>query len=558
MPAELEIMKLTIKETRTVEKREITLERDHRVSRLVSRVESGAQAFCQVLEQNPIGFLASLSLLYFGASITLAYWKLMWFDELCTYFIADRPNSAAIWSTLASKTGPMPPTFYLLTRFSQQWLGHGHIAIRFPELVGFLVASLCLFYFIRQRTDTLYGLVGMLAVWTTGAYPFAYEARPYALVLGFCGLALVCWQAATEREQRSWALLGLFAACGGAVASHYGAVMLVFPLALGELVRSIARRKIDWPVWLAFCGAGLPLLVFLPLLRASISSYGQAMWSRPQAGSILECYAKLLSTAGHPLAAVLCALAIWRAVRAKESFTVRVRRTGSMPLWEIAAAIGLLLLPAIGLLQAILVTNQITPRYVMPMVMGFGILVAILAYENLGDDAVGGVLIVALLLAGWGSHVRREYLAIRLVADQVQAVYLAAAQQPGGLPIVINDGDLYLQLEHYTPVEFSSRLFYLVDPDAARKYSGTDSDDLILLGYSRFVPLNLRRADAFLQSGRPFLLYTSPKGWLLPVLRDEGAKIELVSIANGYTLCRIEPHQTLTGVAAEKSSLINF
>ena len=190
-----------------------------------------------------------------------------------------------------------------------------------------------------------------------------------------------------------------------------------------------------------------------------------------------------------------------------------------MPLWEIAAAIGLLLLPAVGLLQAILVTNQITPRYVMPMVMGFGILVAILAYENLLDDAVGGLLIVALLLAGWGSHVRREYLEIKPEGDQVQALYRATAQQPGELPIVINDGDLFLQLQHYTPAEFSSRLFYLVDPDAARKYSGTDSDDLILLGYGRFVPLNLRRADSFLQSGRPFLLYASPKGWLLPVLR---------------------------------------
>jgi len=194
----------------------------------------------------------------------------------------------------------------------------------------------------------------------------------------------------------------------------------------------------------------------------------------------------------------------------------------------------------------------------MPMVMGFGILVAILAYENLLDDAVGGLLIVALLLAGWGSHVRREYLEIKPEGDQVQALYRATAQQPGELPIVINDGDLFLQLQHYTPAEFSSRLFYLVDPDAARKYSGTDSDDLILLGYGRFVPLNLRRADSFLQSGRPFLLYTSPKGWLLPVLRNEGAKIELVSIANGYTLCRIQPNHAMTGVADEKSTLLNF
>jgi hypothetical protein len=504
--------------------------------------EKSARSFCRVLERSPIGFLAGFSLLYFSASVTLAYWKLMWFDELCTYHIAALPSAAAIWSTLASRTGPMPPSFYLLTRFSQEWLGPSHFAIRFPELIGFLAASLCLFHFIRRRTNALYGLVGMLAFWITGAYPFAYEARPYGLVLGFCGLALVCWQAATENVRRSWALLGLFAACAGAVGSHYGAVMLVFPLALGELVRSISRRKVDWPVWLAFCGGGLPLLVFLPLLRASISPYGLAMSTRPQANSILRCYTELLSMAGHPLAAILCALAIWRTVRARGILTGRVSRLSSMPLREIAAAIGFLLLPVIGVLQAVLVTDQISPRYVMPLVMGFGILVALLAYENLRDDAVGGLLIAALLLAGWGSHVRREYLRLRPEGDRVQAFYRAAAQQPGGLPIVINSG-WFFQLAHYTPAEFSSRLVYLLDPDAARESSGTDTVDLCLLGYARFLPLNLRPADPFLRTGRPFLLDAPSDGWLLPVLQSEGAKIELVGIAGGRMLYRVEPNQ---------------
>jgi hypothetical protein len=538
-------MNLIIREIRTVEQRKITPERDHRVSRLVSSLEKSARTFCRVLDRNPIRSLSGLSLLCFGVSVTLAHWKLMWFDELCTYFIAGLPNTA-IWSTLASGTGPMPPSFYLLTRFSQQWLGPTHFAIRFPELIGFLVASLCLFHFIRRRTSALYGLIGMLAVWISGAYPYAYEARPYGLVLGFCGLALVCWQAATEHMRRRLALVGLFAALAGAVASHYGAVMLVFPLALGELVRSISRRKVDWPVWLAFCGAGLPLLVFFPLLRASIRPYGLAMNSRPQAGSILECYTELLSIAAHPFVTILAALAIWRAVRARGMLRRLVIRSSSMPLWEIAAAIGLLLLPVVGLLQAVLVTNQITPRYVMPLVMGFGILVALLAHENLYDDAVGGLLIVALLLAGWGSHVRWEYLRIRPEADRVQALYRAADHQPGSLPVAIDEGDRFFQLVHYAPAEFSSRLFYLVDPDAARKYTGTDTVDLCLQGYGRFLPLNLPPVDSFLRARRPFLLYASSKGWLLPVLRNEGAKIELVGIASGYPLYRIEPNQAAT------------
>jgi hypothetical protein len=465
----------------------------------------------------------------------------MWFDELCTYSIATLPNAAAIWSKLASGTGPMPPSFYLLTRFSQRWLAPTHFAIRFPELVGVLIASLCLFHFIRQRTSAIYGLIGMLTVWITGAYPFAYEARPYGLVLGFCGLALVCWQAATGDVRRRLALVGLFAACAGAVASHYGAVMLVLPFALGEVVRSISRRKVDWPVWLAFLGAGLPLLVFFPLLRTSIAPYGVTMWSHPHASSIVECYTELLSIAGHPFAAVLGLLAIWRVMRARAIVTRVLVRTSAMPIWEITTAIGLVLLPFIGVLQAVFVTNQITPRYVMPLVMGFGILIAVLARENLCDDAVSGLLIIGLLSAGWISHVRCEYLTIRSEADRVQALYLATAQQPDSLPIVINDGNRFFQLVHYAPTEFSSRLIYLIDAEAARKYGGTDSVDLCLLRYGTFLAFNLRPADSFLGDGHPFLMYESSSGWLLPTLQNNGATIEVLGSPGGHTLYRIYP-----------------
>jgi hypothetical protein len=66
-------MNLMSREIRTVEQRETIRERDHGFSRFVSRLEKSARSFCWVLERNPIGFLAGFSLLYFSASVTLAY-----------------------------------------------------------------------------------------------------------------------------------------------------------------------------------------------------------------------------------------------------------------------------------------------------------------------------------------------------------------------------------------------------------------------------------------------------------------------------------------------------
>jgi hypothetical protein len=72
--------------------------------------------------------------------------------------------ASAIWSKLASGTGPMPPSFYLLTKFSLKWFGTTEVAIRFPELIGFLVASLCLFHFVRRWTNAVFGIVAMLTL----------------------------------------------------------------------------------------------------------------------------------------------------------------------------------------------------------------------------------------------------------------------------------------------------------------------------------------------------------------------------------------------------------
>ena len=77
-------MKLMSVEIRTVEQGEKIAERDHGFSALVSRMEKSARSLCRALERSPIGFLAGFSLLYGSASVTLACWKLMWFDELCT------------------------------------------------------------------------------------------------------------------------------------------------------------------------------------------------------------------------------------------------------------------------------------------------------------------------------------------------------------------------------------------------------------------------------------------------------------------------------------------
>ncbi len=525
---------------------EIAAETQLRLGRFISKAEAGAERFSGLLDRRTNWFLAALFLLYIAATVPLAGLKLMGLQELFTYSIVGLPSASRIWLALASRVGPMPPTFYFVTRFTQDLLGASHIAIRLPELAGFWLASLCLFHYVRHRTGALYGLVAVMALWITGAYPYAYEARPYALVLGFCGLALVCWQQAAERVHRRPALLGLFAALAGAVSSHYGGVMLLFPLGLGELVRSISRRKVDWPVWLSFCGVLLPLLLFLSLLGGSISSYGVAMWSRPTLGAVLSCYVDFLSSATLTLAAVLATVALWRVLPPARADSYRIRRAQPIPLHEIAAAVGLLVFPFVCLLQALLVTHQIAPRYAIPLVMGFAILFGFAAYQSFSGDAANGLLLVLILLAGWGTHLWSEAASARKTAKASQQFDALATRHDSGLPIAIADGTRFFQFVHYTSPRTSSRLCYLADPALAHQYTGSDTLDLDLLEYSKLTSLHVIEARPFLRTRAPFLLYVPPDqwqwDWILSALNDSTAQIQFVDMTHDGTLYRVVPN----------------
>jgi 4-amino-4-deoxy-L-arabinose transferase-like glycosyltransferase len=83
-------------------------------------------------------------------------------------------------------------------------------SLRIPEMLGVGVAALSVYWFARRHTSPVTAAAGAIFLLCTYAYQFAYEARPYDLVVAFSGLALVAWQRATEESRaRGGALAGV-------------------------------------------------------------------------------------------------------------------------------------------------------------------------------------------------------------------------------------------------------------------------------------------------------------------------------------------------------------
>ena len=252
------------------------------------------------IEQRWPYLLAPIIVLFLAVTLVLDAKRPLWNDELFTLYISRQSSLRGVWNALLTGAEQLPIFFFVLVRLSTGILGNSPLALRLPETLGFLTMNVCTFTFVRRRVPACYGLVAFLFPAVTDAYYFAYEARPYGLVMGFCALAMLCWQSAAEPSRRSLSLIGtaVFLAC--AVNCHYYAVLLLFPFGLAEIVRYLEAKRFDWAMYLAIVFPLVTLVLSLPVIRAA-SHYSSHFWAKPSWTSLISFYSNLLIPAGFAL-----------------------------------------------------------------------------------------------------------------------------------------------------------------------------------------------------------------------------------------------------------------
>jgi hypothetical protein len=244
------------------------------------RPQRALPAFIRPLAARRALFPVAFTAVYAVTSCIVAARRPLWNDEVYTYDFARAHGVTGLWRALETGADQAPPLSYLLTGISVDVFGRGRLPIRLPEILAYLVFCLCSYVFVARRTNELYGLIATVLPALTVAGYYASEARAYALVLAFASLALVCWQAAAAGRRRRLATIGLALALALATSSHYYGVLVVVPLAVGEIARSLARRAVDRSMWIAFAFSFLPLAAFIELVRGA-RRYATDFWGKP-------------------------------------------------------------------------------------------------------------------------------------------------------------------------------------------------------------------------------------------------------------------------------------
>lgn len=510
--------------------------------RLPLQLHGLVEGLADQVERRKVWFLAGFSLLYFAITCLLASYKLLWNDELYTLYISRPASLSGVWAALLTGAEQLPPLFYVITRASLALFGANELAIRLPEVIGFWVMSVCLFRFVSRRAPAVYGLLAMLFPLVTGAYYYAYEARPYALVLGFGALALLCWQSATEKGNPMLPLTGLALSLAAAVSCHYYAVFILLPLAFGEAVRSLSLRRINWAVWLALGMGATPLVGFLPLIQRA-KAYSSIFWGKPAWMSIPNFYIFLLAPAILPLVTMLVLAALYPAAYG-------LRRRGhraytAPPLHEVAVAFGFMVIPVITVTLAKLVTGAFTDRYALPAVIGFSVIVAFGAYSLLHDRAPLAA-ILTLSLCGFFLAIGERSLSAHVTVRKVrtQADKLLTAEGLSDLPIAVADQHAFMILTYYGSPDIVPRLVYLASPSASIRHLGHSSVEKGLLDLRPWFPVKVEEYETFIASKKPFLVYGSASNslnWLFSELTTADLRIELLGRRDDTFLFLVTP-----------------
>jgi hypothetical protein len=514
-------------------------------SGLLSGLEKSAERLTLLLSRHRRLLLVLCTFAYGYLTWHRASRKLFWFDELVTIHIAGLHNLTLIWNALMKGVDFNPPLIYILTWFSQAIVGNGHVGARLPAILGFWVFCLCLFRFVSMRSTALAGFISMAFPLITPAYWYASEARSHSAVLGFCGLALVCWQTATSRsDRRFWPAFGLFASLTCALLTHGYAFLLFIPLTAGELARSIRGKRVDWAVWSALGASSVVALISLPLLISARSHLGVGVQLPASIATLLNTYDWLFGPTTSLLITILALICADYGTRRRRA-TVASDRAGpahGFEWYEWTALFAFLTIPFFTYLAARLSGAPMVGRYSLAVVAGAACLVGMIASKR----ATIGLIVLAFLSAQVAREFRSfvrgitmkepssQYITLSTSIEDFKQKYRGIADVAPRLPIVLVDSLDSPPIFYYASPEIVPRLVYLKSEEYENNLVEKTYQALQLCCKA---PGRIASLPEILATNNSFLVYsTVPYFFKIEQLARGGGKVSVEALRGEYGL----------------------
>jgi hypothetical protein len=445
----------------------------------------------------------------------------MQFEEVVSYWVAkSAPGLGALYANLLTGVDNHPPLDYSLRHLSMRLLGDSPLVYRLPSLAGFAMGMAAIFALVRRHAGSACAWLAALLFASSQATAVGTYGRSYGVLLGVCAVSLWLWRQAADGHKRTLTLPALGVSMAASFLLHYMGPIHVFCVAVAEGMRTIQRRRLDWPMWVAIAAALAPLPVVWPLIQ-NARSYSKGFWTPVNVEACLEIYRLLFMRLMAPLIFGMALYAIFRMRKVRDEASPAPDAREAAP--ETAAALYLVCLPLVIFVLAKAFTGALFFRYAVSMIVGacflFGVAAGISRPLRLCLAATLGLLTMALLAGKAASAARGP--GYGGMVDQVRKL---AGNTP--LPLVLDSPQTFLETWHYLDPAVQKRVYYLVDADAAYRIQRQNVDQRFLGILGPIAGFQAVDRMSFLERNPKFVLVYEG-GWLLESIGDRIANLKI-------------------------------
>ncbi len=471
--------------------------------------------------------LWGLAFLVLTATVSLitAHYRLIVGDDLLELW-GDNVSSVGQLLHIERVTPiEVDPMGYPLLMFAGTRLFGVHsIALVVPSLVGFLAMQISLFYFVRRIASPRAAVFALALPAVTVAFVYTLQIRPYGLLLGLFGLAMISWQTSVRwGANRAAALVVLSLSIALAINTHYYGVLLLVPLCTAEAVRVWQRRRLDVPMLMSM-GAGMAgVVLLLPFLRGAAEFRSHYQAANVPYQSITQTYNFIAFGQGtfsvrtnHLLAiswGLLIGLIVWSCIRQRREKSV------NLPDAEFVFLLTLAALPVAAFLAGHFVTRAMEPRYALGALMGIAALLAIAIAPVLRNRAVG-FLVLMLLFVGfsWSGiagacaerRMRQSSLSDLVVSPQIKAAIMAS---PTKL-LYTQDIDLFGFVSfHGTDPYVPAHMALVYSRDEEMRWNQSETDSRIVLHLKAVGHYTILPYESVIHAPGEHLFVVTHGGW---------------------------------------------
>jgi hypothetical protein len=496
---------------------------------LLARIQR-AEAFCD--RHGPFLFFLAVAIFSVFALYQSSR-KPLWFDELLGLSAASAPRLRDIFAALARPVDINPPLYHLIDRLCLDLFGRSAFAARLPAFAGMLVFFWSLYTFISRRLSRVWGVLAVLVAICMPVSAYAWEGRPYGLLLGITGVAMVSWQRwIGNRDHKSLAIFTV--ACFFLPLTHYYAVLIPASFVLAALIHGALQKRMDMPLILA--GALAPA-VALFLVRGLIHPQRAILTNMHSKGSIASFAYGMTPLTVPPWAICLTlgllTIGFWIG---KDSSALTLKPVPGFRDAEWILAWILMFLPVTGAIATV-ATHVYIPRYFMACLAGFVILFChVTAYIRSQCRGVAFLLICAMVAVfvfeDVGHAVEKRHQPPRLA-------WVPALVSQTGKPVIFMDAKDYLQAWDMFPASRGS-LYYAAEPELADRLTGTDTDDKLMIALAETEPHHVIRLADMANISASWNVAAGEFGWLVGCLTNMDLDMRTGSPGAAFSVFRVD------------------